>query len=99
MLTVHFFAEKDMYGVLFEGEGRAVSERALDDNEAPVLEQFKDNFLYPRRIVTGARTTSSPSSFIPRPMPCSARNSAGEEILFLSSSESVASSDEVQSAF
>ena len=50
----HLFAEKDMYGVLFEGEGRTVSEHTLADNEAPVLEQFKDNFLYLRRLVTGA---------------------------------------------
>ena len=93
------FAEKDIYGVLFEGEGRAVGERALADNEAPVLEQFKGNFLYPRRAETGARPAASASGYIPCPMPCSARNSAGEEVIFLTSSESVASSDEVESAY
>ena len=55
--------------------------------------------MYPRRLVTGARPTSTASGFIPRPMPCNARNSAGEEVVFLSSSEFVASSDEVQSVF
>ncbi|KAJ0863674.1 hypothetical protein HanPSC8_Chr12g0532801 [Helianthus annuus] len=67
--------------------------RPLRDWEEFWLEQIRPNFMYARIEAFAAPLLATEGARIPNPKPCRAITSAGKEIVYLSSEESVATSE------
>ncbi|KAJ0441599.1 hypothetical protein HanIR_Chr16g0799621 [Helianthus annuus] len=97
---------KDVSTLLFNGEGklrfirvrsklfsRAMGVRPLRDDEEFWYEQIKPNFIYARAKLFSTPPATTEGARIPNPRPCRAMTPAGKEIVYISSEESLASSD------
>ncbi|KAF5771477.1 hypothetical protein HanXRQr2_Chr13g0565351 [Helianthus annuus] len=96
---------KDVSVLLFNGEevalyqsafptfSGAMGARPLRDGEEKWYEQIKPNFMYARVELFAAPPVATEGARIPNPRPCHAMTPAGKEIVYLSSEESIASSD------
>ncbi|MFS8034164.1 hypothetical protein Hanom_Chr17g01578011 [Helianthus anomalus] len=67
--------------------------RPLRDDDEYWLEQIQPNFMYARAELFAVPPAATEGVRIPNPMPCRAITPAGKEIVYLSSEESVASSE------
>ncbi|KAF5803022.1 hypothetical protein HanRHA438_Chr06g0275511 [Helianthus annuus] len=102
---------KEVPVLMFEGEvaqlyqstfptfGGAMGVRPLGDGEVFWYEQIKNNFLYPLTGIFANPPTSTKGAQLPKPRPLRGVTSAGKEILYLSSEESVRSSNEKLSSW
>ncbi|KAJ0539047.1 hypothetical protein HanHA300_Chr08g0281851 [Helianthus annuus] len=73
--------------------------RPLGDGEVFWYEQIKNNFLYPPAGIFACPPTATEGAQLPKPRPLRGVTSAGKEILYLSSEESVGSSNEELSSW
>ncbi|KAM0043956.1 hypothetical protein Hdeb2414_s0010g00347501 [Helianthus debilis subsp. tardiflorus] len=84
---------KQLYQAAFTTFGGAMGVRPLESGEAYWYEQIKDNFMYPPGGVFTNPPTGTEGAHLPNPRPLRAVISAGKEILYLSSEESIGSSN------
>ncbi|KAF5810499.1 hypothetical protein HanXRQr2_Chr04g0170241 [Helianthus annuus] len=84
---------KQLYQAAFTTFGGAMGVRPLESGEAYWYEQIKDNFMYPPVGVFANPPTAIEGAHLPNPRPLHAVTSVGKEILYLSSEESVGSSN------
>ncbi|KAJ0430320.1 hypothetical protein HanHA300_Chr17g0667721 [Helianthus annuus] len=96
---------EDVPVLMFNGEGciptfgGSMGVRPLEAGEAYLYEHFKGNFLYPPTGAFANPPTATEGAQLPKPRPLRGVTSAGKEILFLSSEESVGSSQEELSSW
>ncbi|KAM0035383.1 hypothetical protein Hdeb2414_s0015g00445731 [Helianthus debilis subsp. tardiflorus] len=86
--------EGQLYQAAFSTFGGSMGGRPLQAGEAYWYEQIKGNFLYPPAGVFANPPSATEGAQLPKPRPLRGVNSAGKEILFLSSEKSVGSSKE-----
>ncbi|KAJ0814967.1 hypothetical protein HanPSC8_Chr17g0791931 [Helianthus annuus] len=79
--------------------GGSMGVRPLRSREPYWYEQIKGNFLYPPAGVFANPPSTIEGALLPKPRPLRSVTSAGKEILFLSSEESVGSSQEELSSW
>ncbi|MFS7961294.1 hypothetical protein Hanom_Chr08g00713271 [Helianthus anomalus] len=79
--------------------GGAMGVRLLGDGEVFWYEQIQDNFMYPPAGSFASPPTAIEDAHLPKPRPLRGVTSARKEILYLSSEESVGSSNEEQSSW
>ncbi|MFS7986678.1 hypothetical protein Hanom_Chr11g01013131 [Helianthus anomalus] len=93
---------------MFEGEalqsafpmfGGAMGVRPLGDNEVLWYERIKNSFLYPPAGIFANPPTATEGAQLPKPRPLRGVTSVGKEILYLSSEESIGSSNEELSSW
>ncbi|KAM0055178.1 hypothetical protein Hdeb2414_s0006g00203051 [Helianthus debilis subsp. tardiflorus] len=87
-----FIAEPQIYQAAFPTFGGSMCMRPLQAGEAYWYEQIKGNFLYPPAGAFANPPSATEGEQLPKPRPLCGVTSAGKEILFLSSEESVGSS-------
>ncbi|KAJ0791603.1 hypothetical protein HanOQP8_Chr01g0007591 [Helianthus annuus] len=83
-----------LYQAAFPTFGGSMGMRPLRYGEPYWYEQIKGNFLYPPAGIFANPPTATEGALLPRPRPLRGVTSAGKEILYLSSEESVGSSQE-----
>ncbi|MFS7991974.1 hypothetical protein Hanom_Chr12g01076911 [Helianthus anomalus] len=83
-----------LYQAAFPTFGGSMGMRPLEAGEVYWHEQIKGNFLYPPAGAFANPPTATKGAQLPKPRPLRGVTSAGKEILFLSSEESVGSSQE-----
>ncbi|KAF5791709.1 hypothetical protein HanRHA438_Chr09g0409561 [Helianthus annuus] len=88
-----------LYQAAFPTFGGAMGMRPLESGEVCWYEQIKANFLYPPARAFANPTTTIEGAQLPKPKPLRGVTSAGKEILYLSSEESVGSSHEELSSW
>ncbi|KAJ0573238.1 hypothetical protein HanRHA438_Chr06g0264091 [Helianthus annuus] len=86
--------EAHLYQAAFPTFGGAMGVHPLRSGEPYWYEQIKGNFLYPPAGVFANPSSMTEGALLPKPRPLRGVTSAGKEILFLSSKESVGSSQE-----
>ncbi|KAJ0513424.1 hypothetical protein HanRHA438_Chr10g0447021 [Helianthus annuus] len=85
--------EQALYQSAFKTFAETMGMRPLRDGEEFWYKQIKPRFIYtPVELFVNPLVTTE-GAHIPNPKPCRAVTSSGEEIVYLSSEESVASSD------
>ncbi|KAM0041291.1 hypothetical protein Hdeb2414_s0011g00364651 [Helianthus debilis subsp. tardiflorus] len=85
--------EAALYQSAFPTFSRAMGVRALRDGEEYRYEQINPNFIYARAELFANPPVSTEGAHIRNPRPCRSMTPAGKEIVYLSSEESLASSD------
>ncbi|KAJ0814522.1 hypothetical protein HanPSC8_Chr17g0786681 [Helianthus annuus] len=85
--------EAQLYQAAFATFSGSMGVRPLREDEESWYDQIKGNFMYPVADAFGAPPTSSEGAHIPNPRPLRSVTSAGKEILYLTSEESVGSSN------
>ncbi|KAM0064248.1 hypothetical protein Hdeb2414_s0003g00100671 [Helianthus debilis subsp. tardiflorus] len=102
---------KEVPVLMFEGEvaqlyqsafpmfGGAMGVRPLGDDEVFWYEQIKNNFLYLPAGIFANPPTATEGAQLPKPRPLRGVTSAAKEILYLSSEESIGSSNEELSSW
>ncbi|KAM0027657.1 hypothetical protein Hdeb2414_s0019g00542751 [Helianthus debilis subsp. tardiflorus] len=85
--------ETALYQSAFPTFAGVMGTRPLRDGEEFWLEQIHPNFMYARIEAFAAYPLATEVALIPNPKPCRAITSVGKEIVYLSSEESVASSE------
>ncbi|KAJ0734413.1 hypothetical protein HanPI659440_Chr11g0419801 [Helianthus annuus] len=88
-----------LYQSAFPTFGGAMGVRPLGDGEVFWYEQIKNNFMYPLTGIFASPLSATKGAHLPRPRPLRGVTSAGKEILYLSSEESVGSSNEELSSW
>ncbi|MFS8003062.1 hypothetical protein Hanom_Chr13g01209501 [Helianthus anomalus] len=88
-----------LYQAAFPTFGGSKGVRPLEAVKVYWYEQIKGNFLYPPAGVFANPPTATEGAQLPKPRPLRGVTSAGKEILFLSSEESVGSSQEELSSW
>ncbi|KAJ0681181.1 hypothetical protein HanPI659440_Chr16g0632871 [Helianthus annuus] len=91
--------EAHLYQAAFPTFGGSMGVRPLQSGEPYWYEQIKGHFLYPLAGAFANPPSASESALLPKPRPLRGVTSAGKEILFLSSEESVVSSQEESSSW
>ncbi|MFS7944521.1 hypothetical protein Hanom_Chr06g00513131 [Helianthus anomalus] len=84
---------KQLYQAVFTTFGGAMGVGPLESGEVYWYEQIKDNFMYPPAGVFANPPAATEGAHLPNPRPLRAVTSAGKEILYLSSEESIGSLD------
>ncbi|KAJ0561286.1 hypothetical protein HanHA300_Chr06g0221181 [Helianthus annuus] len=79
--------------------GGAMGVRPLGDGEVFWYEQIKDNFMYPPAEIFAALSTATEGAHLPKPRPLRGVTSTGKQILYLSSENSIGSSNEELSSW
>ncbi|KAJ0801173.1 hypothetical protein HanPI659440_Chr03g0114291 [Helianthus annuus] len=87
------FAEIELYHRAFPANAGVIGVRPVHDDEELWYEQIQDNFIYPLADTFAASPTATEGAHILNPMPCRAITPAEEEVVLLSSGESIASSE------
>ncbi|KAM0037937.1 hypothetical protein Hdeb2414_s0013g00409021 [Helianthus debilis subsp. tardiflorus] len=82
-----------LWQAAFPTFGGSLSSRPMESGEPFWYEQIKGNFLYPPAGSFADPPTATEGAHIPNPRPLRAMNSVGKEIVYLSSEESVGSSN------
>ncbi|MFS7986957.1 hypothetical protein Hanom_Chr11g01016351 [Helianthus anomalus] len=85
--------EAHLYQVVFPTFGRSMGVRPLESWEQYWYERIKGHFLYPLAGAFTNSPTANEGAHLPNPRPLRAVTSARKEILYLSSEESVGSSN------
>ncbi|KAJ0615040.1 hypothetical protein HanIR_Chr02g0069441 [Helianthus annuus] len=85
--------EAHLYQVAFPTFGGSMGVRPRESGEPYWYERIKCHFLYPLAGVFANPTTTTEGAHLPNPRPLHDVTSAGKEILYLSSEESVGSSN------
>ncbi|KAJ0432369.1 hypothetical protein HanIR_Chr17g0858411 [Helianthus annuus] len=88
-----------LYQSAFPTFGGAMGVRPLGAGEVYWYEQIKSNFLYPPAGIFANPPTATEGAQLPKPRPLRGVTSAGKEILYLSSEESVGSLHEKLSSW
>ncbi|KAJ0448498.1 hypothetical protein HanRHA438_Chr17g0826551 [Helianthus annuus] len=91
--------EVHLYQAAFPTFGGSMGVRPLQSGEPYWYEQIKGNFLYPPIGVFANPSSATEGAQLPKPRPLRDVTSTGKEILFLSSEESVGSSQEELSSW
>ncbi|KAJ0694352.1 hypothetical protein HanPI659440_Chr15g0607791 [Helianthus annuus] len=91
--------EAHLYQAAFPTFGGSMGVRPLRSGEPYWYKQIKGNFLYPPAGVFANPPFVTEGALLPRPRPLRCVTSAGKEILYLSSEESVGSSQEELSSW
>ncbi|KAF5756574.1 hypothetical protein HanXRQr2_Chr17g0816311 [Helianthus annuus] len=91
--------EVHLYQAAFPTFGGSMGVRPLQSGEPYWYEQIKGNFLYPPIRVFANPPSATEGAQLPKPRPLRDVTSTGKEILFLSSEESVGSSQEELSSW
>ncbi|MFS7912338.1 hypothetical protein Hanom_Chr02g00128801 [Helianthus anomalus] len=91
--------EAYLYQAAFPTFGGSMGMHPLRSGELYWYEQIKANFLYPPAGVFANPPTITEGALLPQPRPLRGVTSAGKEILYLSSEESVGSSQEELSSW
>ncbi|KAJ0797678.1 hypothetical protein HanPI659440_Chr04g0176511 [Helianthus annuus] len=84
--------EAQLYQAAFATFGGSMGVRPLRDDEESWYDQIKGNFMYPVDGAFASPPTTTEGAQFPKPRPLRSVTSAGKEILYLSSEESVGSS-------
>ncbi|KAJ0729464.1 hypothetical protein HanLR1_Chr07g0253201 [Helianthus annuus] len=92
-VLLHDGEEVALYQNAFPAFAGTMGVRPLRGGEEYWFEQIKPNFLYARTKLFAAPPAATEGARIPKPRPCRAITFAGKEIVYLSSEESVASSE------
>ncbi|KAM0026036.1 hypothetical protein Hdeb2414_s0020g00553451 [Helianthus debilis subsp. tardiflorus] len=82
-----------LYHRTFPAHAGVMGVRPLRAGEEYWSEQIRPNFLYARADVFAVPPVATEGAHIPNPRPCRATAHAGKEIVYLSSEESIASSE------
>ncbi|KAJ0921052.1 hypothetical protein HanPSC8_Chr05g0187041 [Helianthus annuus] len=85
--------EAHLYQTVFPTFGGCMGVRPLESGEQYWYERIKSHFLYPPAGAFANPPTATKGAHLPNPRPLRAVTSAGKEILYLSSEESVGSSN------
>ncbi|MFS8019426.1 hypothetical protein Hanom_Chr15g01403631 [Helianthus anomalus] len=98
-LTIVSFAKAHLYQAAFPTFDGSMGVCLLCSGEPSWYEQIRANFLYPPTGVFANPPTATEGALLPRPRPLHGVTSVGKEILYLSSEESVGSSQEELSSW
>ncbi|KAJ0705321.1 hypothetical protein HanPI659440_Chr14g0572191 [Helianthus annuus] len=85
--------EAQLYQAAFSTFGGSMGVRPLRDDEESWYDQIKGNFMFPVEGAFASPPTATEGAQYPKPRPLHSVTSAGKEILYLSSEESVGSSN------
>ncbi|KAL9999786.1 hypothetical protein Hdeb2414_s0461g00898891 [Helianthus debilis subsp. tardiflorus] len=85
--------EAQLYQAAFATFGGYMGVRPLRDDEESWYDQIKGNFMYPVDGAFASPPTTTEGAQFPKPRPLRSVTSAGKEVLYLSSEESVGSSN------
>ncbi|KAJ0567949.1 hypothetical protein HanIR_Chr06g0290631 [Helianthus annuus] len=85
--------ESQLYQAAFSTFGGSMGVRPLRDDEESWYDQIKGNFMFPVAGAFASPPTATEGAQYPKPRPLRSVTSAGKEILYLSSEESVGSSN------
>ncbi|KAF5810981.1 hypothetical protein HanRHA438_Chr04g0185661 [Helianthus annuus] len=91
--------EAQLYQAAFPTFGGSMGVRPLRSGEPYWYKQIKGNFLFPSAGIFANPPFATEGALLPKPRPLRGKTSAGKEILFLSSEESVGSSQEELSSW
>ncbi|MFS7987104.1 hypothetical protein Hanom_Chr11g01018451 [Helianthus anomalus] len=91
--------EAHLYQAAFPTFGGSIGVRPLRSGEPYWYERIKGNFLYPPAGVFANPPTATEGALLPQPRPLRGVTSAGKDIFFLSSEESIGSSQEELSSW
>ncbi|KAJ0888142.1 hypothetical protein HanRHA438_Chr09g0398691 [Helianthus annuus] len=86
--------EAQLYQAAFATFGGSMGVRPLRDDEERWYEQIRGNFMYPVVDAFASPPTATEGAQIPKPRPLRSVTSAGKEVVYLSSEESVGSSND-----
>ncbi|KAM0052160.1 hypothetical protein Hdeb2414_s0007g00245001 [Helianthus debilis subsp. tardiflorus] len=84
--------EAELYEAAFTTFGGSMGVRSLHNDEESWYDQIKGNFMFPVDGAFASPPTATEGAQFPKPRPLRSVTSAGKEILYLSSEESVGSS-------
>ncbi|KAF5788848.1 hypothetical protein HanRHA438_Chr09g0375481 [Helianthus annuus] len=85
--------EQALYQSAFKTFGGSMGVKPLESDEPYWYERIKDNFLYPLTGSFASAPTAIEGAHLPKPRPLRGVTSAGKEIFYLSSKESLGSSN------
>ncbi|XP_022024187.1 caldesmon-like [Helianthus annuus] len=85
--------EAQLYQAAFATFGGSMGVRPLRDDEESWYEQIRGNFMYPVADAFASPPTATEGAQFPKPRPLRSVTSAGKEVVYLSSEESVGSSN------
>ncbi|KAM0067325.1 hypothetical protein Hdeb2414_s0002g00059741 [Helianthus debilis subsp. tardiflorus] len=91
--------EAQLYQVAFPTFGGSMGVRPLRSGEEYWYDRIKPRFMYPVPRAFADPPTATEGAYIPNPRPLCALTSAGKEVVYLSSEESVGSSNEELSSW
>ncbi|KAJ0507133.1 hypothetical protein HanIR_Chr11g0502981 [Helianthus annuus] len=91
--------EAQLYQAAFSTFGGSMGVRPLRDNEESWYDQIKGNLMFPVEGAFASPPTATEGAQYPKPRPLRSLTSAGKEILYLSSEESVGSSNDELSSW
>ncbi|MFS7970093.1 hypothetical protein Hanom_Chr09g00816931 [Helianthus anomalus] len=85
--------EAQLYQAAFATFGGSMGVRPLREDEESWYEQIRGNFMYPVADAFASPPTATEGAQFPKPRPLRSVTSAGKEVVYLSSEESVGSSN------
>ncbi|KAF5823186.1 hypothetical protein HanXRQr2_Chr01g0035621 [Helianthus annuus] len=85
--------EAQLYQAAFATFGGSMGARPLREDEESWYEQIRGNFMYPVADAFASPPTTTEGAQFPKPRPLRSVTSAGKEVVYLSSEESVGSSN------
>ncbi|KAF5788947.1 hypothetical protein HanXRQr2_Chr09g0365131 [Helianthus annuus] len=85
--------EAQLYQAAFAMFGGSMGVRPLRDDEESWYEQIRSNFIYPVNGAFASPPTTTEGAQFPKPRPLRSVTSAGKEVVYISSEESVGSSN------
>ncbi|KAJ0621469.1 hypothetical protein HanIR_Chr01g0008961 [Helianthus annuus] len=86
--------EAQLYQAAFATFGGSMGVRPLHEDEESWYEQIRSNFMYPVADAFASPPTTTEGAQFPKPRPLRSVTSAGKEVVYLSSEESVGSSND-----
>ncbi|KAJ0454194.1 hypothetical protein HanIR_Chr15g0737391 [Helianthus annuus] len=91
--------EAQLYQAAFATFGGSMGVRPLREDEESWYEQIRGNFMYPVADAFTSPPTATEGAQFPKPRPLRSVTSAGKEVVYLSSEESVGSSNDELSSW
>ncbi|MFS7921136.1 hypothetical protein Hanom_Chr03g00233181 [Helianthus anomalus] len=85
--------EAQLYQAAFATFGGSMGVRPLREDEESWYEQIRGNFMYPVADAFATPSTATEGAQFPKPRPLRSVTSAGKEVVYLSSEESIGSSN------